>query len=226
MSRVKIGVTPYVFRYLLTQYGPGPYQVAPNSDLALGLYQMALIAETLPKQPKQLGCFIQLDLPPSLEATLSANEVLIKTGAYFQHEFFMAMRVSVQSFQEVGITQIDGLSRFLKMNGITEEEYDFQSAYRQLSRLKTMRKNVFSEKLQEKWQFSQDGFFGGTPTRIHRHGSRGEVLSFRAYSRSREAMQWMTQYIPGRLSYESRQEFILRAGAYIDDRILSGCTVR
>lgn len=213
---VKVGVTPYVFKYIYQTYGPadkfdltGSYK----NDLRISLINLDYTARPpLPSSVK--GRFISFDLgnEQSLIEAFTKGQKWLKVRSYFEHEFNLILKKYLEAqadfADKLGLTQSQynariGLEMFLEKYQITESEYSYDSVRRQWNRVRQKDFAFFYTFLTRKLGFSPAdnqgfGFTYFSPARLI-YGNRKRIR-FQAYSRSKEDIVIREVYVPQALS--------------------------
>lgn len=225
---ITIEVTPYVYRFLLKEYGlgAGPFPLTKNHDLAMAFSSIGLLAEPVPRPSHVIGRRIKLDVVnnPSAQRLVRENQHLLNSGLYFQHEFFRTMRTWVSALTDTGVAATEALSRFLAHYDISEEEYSFDSAYRQLTRKKTGQKEEIERFLVVKWSFLVVNTRNRSKTYIWENQYATQIR-FNALNRATSTRHEFIQHVPQGLRGSVRTEWIASAREIIDHHLAMGASV-
>ena len=153
---LEIGVTPYVFRYLLIEYGLGPYKIKESNrkDMRLAFEYWHMKALCYPPSSETHGelYLIKLDIGQRIPNRLYLDKGNIpKKGTFFQMEFWNAAMMYIagqmdinKDFPERKISKWMALANFLDRYAITEDIYSIESAYRRLYEYERYRAAVYS----------------------------------------------------------------------------------
>lgn len=168
--KAEIPVTPYVYKYLSQEFGKGPLDLTQSHrhQLRLAFEHLRLGAEFVPKQSR-IPFTVVLDLGDDhmLRRLYRMNEPMLRAGTYFNSQFMERMYHYVSDQED--LANIHGLSKsewnremslrcFLEKYGITEADYSYDAASRQLRRLIRPKKGYNPRKnlkdyLDRKYQF-------------------------------------------------------------------------
>ncbi len=139
-----IGVTPYIFKYLLIEYGPGPYRIKDRNrkDLRYAFEYWKMKARCFPPSEDSTGSLylIKVDIGDSEPTRIFLDKGNIpQKGTFFQMEFWNATMMYIagqmdlnNEFPELEVSKWAALQNFFKRYGITEDMYSIESAYRRL----------------------------------------------------------------------------------------------
>lgn len=222
-TRIRVGVSPYVYKYIWKQYGPGDrFEVSAsrNNTLRLALTFLPMAAEVIPCPERLPGRSIYLDLGTSqeLRAAAQAARPFIRAGYFFQHEFNQAILTYIEAQRDLarrqGLKETEwnarlALEQFLDRYEIEEHEYSYDSLRRQYNRVNHDQARFFSEKLSMIFEFCPCGKSGlsdadiqraqqsFTPCRVY-FGLQPRIV-FRAFSRRRGKIHPYELRIPRKL---------------------------
>lgn len=217
MRHVKVGVTPYAYKYISRTYGPTDKFDLTSSyknDLRISLINLDYTAmPPLPSEGKRGGSFILFDLgsDPSLINAYIENQKWLKVRSYFEHEFNVILKNYLEAqadfADKMGLSQSQynariGLETFLEKYEISESEYSYDSLRRQWNRLRQKDRTYFYAFLSRKLQFLpienqpiKPMYF--SPARIVGHHRK--KIWFMAYSRSKEDIVIRELSVPHKL---------------------------
>lgn len=146
--RIEVPVTPYVFKYIVHKYGGGHHDLTESRrhTLRLAFEHMRMGGEMVPLERKALGRHIELDIGSDhvLKRLYRHFEPLLRAGGYFHHQFMERMLMYVQDQEDLAqildLRQSEwnremALRTFLQKYQITEIDWSYDSASRQLRRL-------------------------------------------------------------------------------------------
>lgn len=243
-SEVRVGVTPYVKKYILRTYGPGEkydLTLRNRSDLRISLINLDYTAEIplLPSRGPGSNIVFDLGDDPHLVDTYTRAERWIKVRAYFEHEFnvilknYLAAQAELAERLNLSQTQYNariGLESFLEKYGIEDWEYSYDSLRRQWHRLKQKDYSDFYGLLSKKLGFrvtDNQGLSYKVFTPAHVVGVQDLVIWFTAYSRSAEDIIVKRLRIPPKLIASGDWvEWSDIAINYINSQLRRGCTVK
>lgn len=235
--RIEVYVTPYVFKYLKHTYLDDPYIITgAQNDLRIAFEFLSFRAYLPPIKLGKLGGHkITLDLGdnPAL-AALAENTALLKSGAFYQHEFNLALRRYIQAQEdlssELGLTAYEwsrdrSIKTFFAKYGITEDDYSLDSAYRQTTRTKDADLRFFSEKIRTMFGFSGSGNSDYALARLVKDGP-DRLLMFNAWSRSKKQRRRCRIYVPRKIRDTDKEPFFIENGLkIINSFLLAGRSV-
>lgn len=204
---VSVPVAPYVLRYISHTYGTGPYDLSFNkrrNDLRIQFLWMALEADFPVKMGKVThNVILDLGKDSQLIRFYRENSELIKSGAYFHATFMNDMKNFIEAQEMLAArlrlrhhtwNQKTALDDFLGKYEIDPAEYDFHSAYRQFSRMKSERLGPLAEKMTVDYEFCPSDNQHFRLARLW-WASRKRI-SFWCFSRSKEDIIVREHYIP------------------------------
>lgn len=208
---IKIPVLPYVWKYLLSTYGPDPYDLTTSrrNDLRMRFQWMTCSAEIIPQTEKLPGKYVVLDLgeDTQLIKVYKEHEQLLKLGSFFQHEFMLMLRKYVEAQEQLAQqwkagprqwNQKMAVDMFLQAHGIEPYEYDHFSVYRQLNRLKNFDRSQLAEKIRKKFGFTVSE--NEPPYKLPRFTyGKEKYIYFWAVSRSMEDLMMKKLYVPTKI---------------------------
>lgn len=215
-GKVRVPVTNYVFKYLAIRYGEMRYHrtdtpyvlnFSHHNDLRMALGNMGLSGKLVPPDTRHIGKEIILDLGESrgLVEMVKQFNPFLKAGMYFFHEFVLAMRFWVDS-QETMAASLNirpsewnrqiALQNFLDQYQITEIDYDFDSAYRQLTRRRKDENKNFLAKIRQKFDFHDRNNRLYKLAKIKNCDRDGLYVEFYCYSQSDAEMKRRRMIVP------------------------------
>ena len=143
-----IPVAPYVYKYLSREFGSAPYDLTASHThvLKMAFQHLRLGAEHVPKTHKTPGRTVILDLGTDrvLQKLYGEFQPLIRAGSHFHSQFMERMYLYVSDQEDLAQTldlskkqwnRESALRAFLHKYEITEIDYPYDSASRQLRRL-------------------------------------------------------------------------------------------
>lgn len=205
---VNVPVSAYVYDYLLSTQGPGPYDlsVKARNNLRLSFFHFGVTADFWPQPISLPGYYVTLDFGEDSELSQAYQALLslLKTGAFYQAEFMQALRQYVAAQESLakrwGLskkvwTKGKAIDSFLEDHKIRPNSYDFYAAYRQLNRLEQAEKKLFSEKLCQKLGLCARGDYPYKLCYLY-YGKNQKYIAFWAYSASAKKLIRKRHRIP------------------------------
>lgn len=241
---VRIGVTPYVRKYIMKTYGPtDKFYLAGSArnDLRISLINLELTARTPLITKPGPGCFLNFDLgeDPALWAAWEKNQPYIKIRSYYEYEFQLILRKYIEAqadlARRMGLSESQysgkvGLDMFLEKYEIEEWEYSYESLRRQWNRVKTKDLTAIEEKLGKIFDFSGTGYPVDSPPRFSPpllYNDNGLRICFHAYSRSEGKTRRCRVQVPAKLAATGQHhEWTALACKVITNYLQKGFTVR
>lgn len=210
-SQLRVSVLPYVYKYIWHTYGPGDrfdLTQNPRSDLRVSLGNFHLTATLIPQTKRLHGKWITFDIGGNddLQYAAKQSKSWIRSGAFFQHEFMLALRHYIEAQKELAQTlglndrqwnARIGLENFIKKYRIEEYEYSYESLRRQYNRLNIQVDGLFIQKVSTKLNFRPSEYQGFKPAK-NTFGKHAKIY-FTAFSRSKEDFVRKDIKIPRRI---------------------------
>lgn len=241
---IRVPVTPYVWHFIKSRYGLGKntyhLKAKRHHDLMIAFQGLGFKATLIP-QPQRLPgkhIYISTDGDRYLQELAQENEVWLKAGAFFQHEFNTRLANHVESqrqlAQRMGLRENQwnarlALEDFMSMYGIHQEMYSYESLRRQWTRLNEAEKGALEQKLYTIFKFSTQPGARFKPCSLH-VGKNTRVL-FYAQSRSYGKVLVRHQYkVPQFLLKPENSDLfhdhVHTVFAFINKQLKKGVTVR
>lgn len=152
--KFNLAVAPYIYYYLISQYGPGPYDITDNKDLRMSFAYWDIKAEANipPLLTTESTIKIAMSMPDTDLLTPLVYKInrAPKRNTFFLTEFWQAAAMYIAGQIEATIPEDEedevkrisrraALSNFLIRSGIPEDIYPLTTAYRALTRYLTDR---------------------------------------------------------------------------------------
>lgn len=138
--QLTLEVAPYVYHYLVAQYGVGPYELKSNRDLLTSFmyWDVKAHAQIPPIQLNHTRITIVLEFPEKDKRLVHVANMVKATPirhTFFVSEFWQAAIMYIcGQIDASGTSRWVALEKFLERCGISEEVYPIDTAYRMLTR--------------------------------------------------------------------------------------------
>lgn len=241
---VKVGVTPYVKRYIEKTYGPTDHYFlcgSARNDLRVSLLNLSLTATAPLPAPSQKGCFLRFALgnDEKLWEAWEQAQPWLQIRAFYEYEFQLILRKYIEAQTDlanmIGLTDSQysgktGLELFLSKYGIEEWEYSYESLRRQWNRIRQKDLTAIEEKCSMMFDFAacKNSDNQAPPFRPARliGGQQKRVLFF-AWSRSEARLVERKIYVPATVIREGYGlQYAQIVSKVINGHLAKGCTIR